>query len=159
MSVKKLPGIWFGSTIRSILTLDGSHDHSPSKYHEGPTVVACEDTRCRQELFRKGGVELRTQTWFIARDRKSISIGQDDGTDHLHEPAGKDYTVTCDSPTCNAFFMNDRDVASLKAETRPHTVTEIETAQNELEEMARREAAIEVEVGRQRRSALFSVRR
>ncbi|MFI5282483.1 MAG: hypothetical protein ACHQ0J_05070 [Candidatus Dormibacterales bacterium] len=156
---KRLPGLYFRPGVRTILTLGGEHDHSPGRWHEGPSVVVCDDARCRQELIRKGGIELVSRTWFIARDRASFNVTQDDGSNHLHEPAGKDYTVTCDSPTCNAFFANDHDAASLKAETRPKTVAEIDAEQQAFEARAREEAAIEVEVGRQRRSAMFPMLR
>jgi hypothetical protein len=115
-------------------------------------------------------------TWYIAKDRVSFNIPQSDGRgSHLHEPTGKDYTVTCDSPDCNAFFMDENErrvtarrqlegengtsVCSDKPETRPKTVAECEEEQELLEARAREEAAVQLEVSRQRRAALIPIRR
>jgi hypothetical protein len=112
------------------------------------------------------------RTWYIARDRTSITIGQSDGRSHLHEPHGKDYTVTCASPDCNAFFQLEYDTmvaakrngdvwggcCGVSAATRPRTALQIGEAQEALAERAREEAAIEIELGRQRRAALYPTR-
>jgi hypothetical protein len=173
---KRQPGIYFPESVRNIVTLGGEHDHSPPRFREGPSVVVCEDGRCRAELIRKGGVELVERTWYVARDRVSFTIPQHaaGGGVHLHEPHGKDYTVTCDSPDCTAFFSYElflwkeakrqgdlwAGVCSESAETRPETVREIEEKAAVFEARVREEAAIERELGRQRRAAILpSLRR
>jgi len=80
----------------------------------------------RRALLQRGGIEMVNQTWFLARDRRSVVIEQWDGTSHEHTlgrggklglpcpaKAGElcdetcDHSITCNSPACQQFFSDD----------------------------------------------------
>lgn len=155
--MNRQPEIYFSPTRRAIVTK--VHDHSLK--WEPFALINCPDPNCRQELIRMGGVECVRRKWFAARDRTSFNIPQPDGSTHLHEPHGKDYSIECSSPGCSEFFLlpaSANDV-SPKEETRPKTGAELGEIEKAFRERARLEAEIEIEKARQLRAALFPLPR
>ena len=155
--MSRLADIYFPPGRKSIVTsLGPEHDHSPRP--AAPfALISCENSRCRAEMIRMGGIECVTRKWYVARDRFSFTIAQPDGGSHLHEPHGKDWEVECSSPACNEYFMHPSSAgdASAKVETRPKTGVELDVIHREFEERVRLESEIEVEIRRQQRSSLF----
>jgi hypothetical protein len=167
---KRLPGIYFGPGVRTIVTSMG-HDHSPNRGHDGASVVVCEDGRCRSELLRMGGIELVEKTYYAADGVGSFNITQEDGRAHIHEP-GKDHSISCSSPTCIAAFEGMVDVPKpfrvgmsavsekqgylgRSPQTRPLSPPQREELERAKAEAAEREARIEAELISARRVSLI----
>jgi hypothetical protein len=161
--MSKWPDIYFPRVPKPLATAAG-HDHSFSYRHDGPGVVQCDDSRCRTELIKRGGIEMKRMTVYVAEGINSLNVPQLGGErPHLHEPSGKDRTITCDSPTCVEQFLLGIEDASIgrfgpfskTAASRPLSVTQREERERAAQEFAEEQARVEVEVGRIRRRSLL----
>ena len=161
LGLNNKPGLYFPKEKRNVVTVwDGgrsSHDHSPHPMMDEDYVVQCEDDRCRAELLRIGGVELkRGEKFYYAEGTVVITVGNAiAGRSHVHEINPQTGEVSCEggAPGCIAHFELDfrLGLCSRKPEERPLSVTERERRAAALDEDAKRQAAVELEVMKARR--------